>query len=300
MIELFQTIFVHPMSNLLVAVYQLLLSLGVPYALGFAIIVLTVLIRVILYPFMASQLRASKKMQELAPHLTKLKEKHKGDAQRLQAETMLLYKEHGVNPLAGCLPVLIQLPLLFGLYTVLRESVQQTDLSKINEFIYFESLKLQKVWDTHFFGIPLSKTPSDLFASMPWIIILPLLTGLTQFIQSRMMFVPKSDEKNAKKNDAQPDFASAFQSQSMYLFPLMIGFFSFTFPSGLSLYWITFTIFGIIQQYKVQGWGGMAPLLAKLEHKTAVSDTVLESYTKSSTKKTQAGKSAKKRKSKKK
>lgn len=111
MMELFQTIFVHPISNLLVAIYQLLIAIGIPYALGFAIILLTIVIRLVLYPFMASQLKASKKMQDLAPHLAKLKEKHKGDAQRLQAETMLLYKEHGVNPLAGCLPILIQLPL---------------------------------------------------------------------------------------------------------------------------------------------------------------------------------------------
>lgn len=287
MIELFQLLFVHPISNLLVAIYQLFVSINLPYALGFSIITLTIVIRLILYPFMASQLRASKKMQEIAPHLAKLKEKHKGDAQRLQAETMLLYKEYGVNPLAGCLPVLVQLPLIYGLYSVLRTSVSQTDITKINEFLYFDSLKLTHVWDTHFFGIPLGQTPSALFSMMPLIVLLPLLTGLTQFIQSRMMIVSSPEtakKKETKKSSNEPDFASVFQSQTMYLFPLMIGFFSFTFPSGLSLYWITFTIFGIIQQYFVSGWGGMAPLLAKLEHKTAVSEVVLEEYKESSKK----------------
>lgn len=282
-IELFNTIFVHPLMNLLVAIYQVLSSLNIPFPLGFAIILLTILIRFVLYPFMASQLRASKKMQDLAPHLSKLKEKHKGDAQRLQAETMLLYKEHGVNPLAGCLPVLIQLPLLFGLYNVLQQSVKQTDVAKINEFLYSDSLKLTHLWDPHFFGIPLAQKPAELFTLMPLIAILPILTGVTQFIQSRMMVVTPSDSDIEKKKKAvkkEPDFASVFQTQTLYLFPIMIGFFSFTFPSGLSLYWITFTIFGIIQQYKIAGWGGMAPLLAKLERKTAVSDQVLENYTK--------------------
>lgn len=278
MIALFQTIFVHPLNNLLVAIYQLLTSLGIPYSLGFSIILLTILIRFLLYPFMSAQLRSSKKMQEIAPHLTDLKEKHKGDAQRLQAETMALYKKYGVNPLAGCLPVLIQLPLLFGLYHVLQTSVRETSVAKINEFIYFDSLKLTHLWNTYFFSIPLARTPWELLSQMPWIVILPLLTALTQFIQSRMMFVAPTPEKKKKAKNNEPDFASAMQTQTLYLFPVMIGFFSFTLPAGLSLYWITFTIFGIIQQYKVQGWGGMAPLLAKIGPKTVASEKVLDKH----------------------
>src|SRR5882762_10091760 len=110
---LFNTLLVTPIENILVALYQLLHVLHIPYALGFAIIGLTIIVRFILYPLTHSQLKTSKKMQAITPHINKLKEKHKGDAKTLQAETMKLYKEHGVNPLAGCLPIIIQLPLIW-------------------------------------------------------------------------------------------------------------------------------------------------------------------------------------------
>jgi YidC/Oxa1 family membrane protein insertase len=251
----FNLILVYPIINVLVSIYKGLYFLHFPFALGFSIIVLTVLVRLILYPFTASQLRASKKMQELNPHLSKLKEKHKGDAKTLQQETMRLYKEHGVNPAAGCLPVIIQLPIIWGLYSSLVQIVHLR-LSEINSIVYFPNLKLTTLWDQHFLGISLSQTPSQVFSTYgPVIVLIPVLTALLQFIQSKMIFVtPKAVEGEKKK---ETDFASAFQTQSTYLFPIMIGFFSFTFPFGLSLYWNTFTIFGIIQQYKIAGLGGL-------------------------------------------
>ena len=130
-------------------------------------------------------------------------------------------------------------------------------VSHINKQVYFSSLKLTSAWDPTFFGLPLGKTPAQLFSVMSLIVLLPVLTGLFQFIQSKMMFTTpeKTDQpKDKKKNE---DFASVFQSQSMYIFPIMIAFFSWGFPIGLSLYWNTFTIFGIIQQYKITGLGGL-------------------------------------------
>jgi YidC/Oxa1 family membrane protein insertase len=249
-----------PILNVLIAIYKGLLYFHVPYTLGFSIIGLTILIRLILYPFISSQLKASKKMQELNPHLKKIKETHKNDTKRQQQETMKLYKEHGVNPLAGCLPVIIQLPIIWGLYSVLQEIVMIAPanvVSHINKQVYFSSLKLTTAWDPTFFGLPLGKTPAQLFSVMSLIVLVPVLTGLFQFIQSKMMFTtPEKTNlpKDKKKND---DFATVFQSQSMYIFPIMIAFFSWGFPIGLSLYWNTFTIFGIIQQYKISGLGGL-------------------------------------------
>lgn len=124
--EFFNTLIVYPIINVLVAIYQVFLALHIPYPLGFSIIGLTIVIRIVLYPLINSQLRASKKMQDLAPHLSNVKEKHKGDSKRIQQETMKLYKEHGVNPAAGCLPTLIQLPVLFGLYSVLNGLVNKS------------------------------------------------------------------------------------------------------------------------------------------------------------------------------
>lgn len=265
--NIFELIILAPITNLLLAIYQLVESTGVPFGLGFAIILLTVAMRALLAPLTAQQLKSASKMQSVAPEVAKLKEKYKKNPQRLQAETMLLYKNNGINPAAGCLPVLLQLPILWGLYSVLQHLVKATSVDEINKLAYVDWVKLDKLWDTNFFGIHIAKTPSELLPTLGILIILiPFLTGFSQFIQSKMMVPVKVEDKKGKKQEkkSEPDFATAFQTQSTYIFPFMIGFFSFNFPVGLSLYWITFTVFGIIQQYKIQGAGGMAPLLAKL------------------------------------
>lgn len=265
----FDFILVYPIINILVAVYKALFFLHIPYALGFSIIILTTIIRFAIYPLMSSQLKSSKKMQELNPHLLKIKDKHKGDAKRLQSETMRLYKEHGINPAAGCLPVIIQLPIIWALYSVLQKIVgfsPKAVVSEINKIAYFDFLKLDQPWDASFFGLSLGQNPSQLFSSIgPLILLIPFATGLFQFIQSKMMMsLPKTSKDLIKKAEKKDDFMSAFQTQSLYIFPIMIGLFSYSFPIGLSLYWNTFTIFGIIQQYKISGPGGLRVWLNKI------------------------------------
>lgn len=263
--DLFNTVLVRPIINVLVFIYQVLSLVHFPYALGFSIIILTIVIRFVLYPLTAAQLRSSKKMQDIAPHLSKLKAKHKGDAKKLQAETMRLYKEHGVNPAAGCLPMIIQLPMIWGLYSVLQQVVAlnpQQVVSHVNQLVYPVSfLKLVHPWDPTFFGIPLGQHPSTLIKIVPFIILVPVLTGVLQFIQSKMLLGSKpeitKEDKKKKDEKKEDDFSSAFQTQSLYIFPIMIGFFSYNFPIGLSLYWNTFTVFGILQQYKIHGLGGL-------------------------------------------
>lgn len=276
--NIFDSLIVNPIINILLLIYTLLSATGLPFALGFSIIVLTIIIRFILYPLTGAQIKASKKMQDMTPHLSKLKEKHKGDAKMIQAETMKLYKEHGVNPLAGCLPVLIQLPVIWGLYSVLMKiiSLGANSVSELNKIAYVDFIKLTKPWDTYFFGLPLDQNPSELFKTLGVaILLIPVLTGVFQFIQSKMLLTPAplaSDKKLAEAKSGlqgkkQEDFASAFQKQSLYIFPVMIGFFSWTFPIGLSLYWNTFTIFGIIQQYKISGFGGLKDWIDKVNEK---------------------------------
>lgn len=145
MIELFNLIFVNPLINALVGIYLVFDMLHMPYALGFSIIALTIAIRLILWPFTASQLKITQKMQLLSPELAKLKEKHKGDAKKLQQETMLLYKKHDVNPLGGCLPTLIQFLLFPALYSVFQTFVSPDKgaiIQKFNDVLYFDFLKL--------------------------------------------------------------------------------------------------------------------------------------------------------------
>jgi YidC/Oxa1 family membrane protein insertase len=247
----FTFLITQPITNILVAIYQLLSSVHVPYALGFAIIALTALIRILLFPIIAQQLRSSKKMQEIQPHINRLKEKHKGNMQKIQQESMQLYKEFGINPLAGCLPMLVQLPVIWGLYSVLNTTVRETSFQAINKLLYTDSLKLHVLWDTHFYGLQLTQSLSQLLKTAgPAILLIPVLTGLLQFVQSRMMFKQQPKKEPGAKTDG-PDMAAAMQMQTQYMLPVMIGFFSYSLPFGLSLYWNTFTLFGILQQYLI-------------------------------------------------
>lgn len=256
----FNVFLVYPIINVLVAIYHMLVFVHIPFALGFSIIGLTILIRAILYPLTTAQLKSAKKMQSISHHIAALKEKHKGDSKRINEETMKLYKQHGINPAAGCIPVLIQLPFIWGLYSVLQQVVgasSTTVVAHINSIVYFPFLHLTKPWDSSFFGISLAHSPSSLYSSVgPLIVLIPIVTLALQFVQSKMMLpqVPKDVKVVEKKGE---DFATAFQSQSVYIFPVMIGFVSWGFSIGLSLYWNTFAIFGIIQQYKISGWGGL-------------------------------------------
>lgn len=272
MVEIFNTFFIHPIINVLLLLYHVFSFLHVPYSLGFSIIGLTILIRFILYPLISAQLKASIKMQKVAPHISVLKEKHKGDKVKMQQETMRVYKEHGINPAAGCLPILVQMPVIWALYSVLQHIVTLRPnlvVSEINKIVYFDFLKLSHSWDPYFFGLSLGEMPSKLFSTIgPVVFLVPVATAFFQFLLSKML-VPstallqvnkKENKQSAKKTD---DFASAFQAQSTYIFPVMIGFFSYTFPIGLSLYWNTFTVFGIIQQYKIMGLGGLRGWIRK-------------------------------------
>lgn len=264
---LFTTIVLNPITNVLVLFYHLLYLIHIPYALGFAIILLTIFIRIILYPFVSSQIKSTSKMQKVAPHVASIKEKHKKDSKKQQEEIMKLYKEHGISPAGGCLPSLVQIPIIWGLYHVLTTVVAAdsfNSIQKINDILYsfLKFAHIDHIWDISFFGLPLSASPSKLITLMPIVIIVPVLTAVFQFILSKMM-LPETVPGQKKKAD---DFQSTFQSQSLFIFPIMIGFFSFSFPVGLSLYWNTFTIFGILQQYILVGPGGLSSWLRKIRN----------------------------------
>lgn len=275
--NLFNHLLIYPLINVQVFIYDVLHALHIPYAAGFSIIGLTIIIRIVLYPLTNKQLKASKKMQDLAPHIANVKEKHKGDSKRIQEETMKLYKEHGVNPAAGCLPTLIQLPILIGLYRVLNNLVHLSPNQMVHYInsIVIAPLHISAPWDPYFFGIPIGQSPHQLLTNgtksgiIIFVIVglaIPVITGIFQFIQSKMMFSPApTNNKLPASKKSNDDFSSVMQKQSAYLFPLMIGFMSFNFPFGLSLYWNTFSIFGIIQQYKISGLGGLEEIWQKIQ-----------------------------------
>lgn len=265
--DIFGTLFYNPIINLLAGIYQGLNFIHLPGALGFAIILLTVVIRILVWPLMATQLKSAKKMADLKPHLDQLKEKHKGDKQALASAQMALYKEHGVNPAGGCLPAIIQIPVIWSLYQTILAFFSPSGVESVNKVLYPFVPQLSSTPDLNFFGLNLGSKPSDFGMAL---VVIPVLTAGLQFIQSKMMIskpvskYPGDTSKEKAEKEGVEDSMMAMQSQMVYLMPIMIGYFAFQFPIGLALYWNTFTILGIIQQYLISGWGGMEELVKKV------------------------------------
>lgn len=201
-------------------------------------------------------------MADLKPHLDELKQKHKDDKKAFAEAQMALFKEHGVNPAAGCLPTLLQFPILIALYQAVVNIFPGAgfggSLSNINAVLYHPSLHLYSEPDKIFFGLNLATKPSE-FATAGWLLLLvPLITAGLTFWQSKMIMPrPAGGTKKIKsgkeEKKGQEDMMFTMQSQMMYLMPLMIGWFAFQFPVALPIYWNTLTIISIIQQKKIYG-----------------------------------------------
>ncbi|HSX18715.1 MAG TPA: YidC/Oxa1 family membrane protein insertase [Candidatus Saccharimonadales bacterium] len=273
----FDVLLINPILNLLLAIYKVLSSAGLPGALGFSIITLTTAIRLVLWPLTSSQLKSTQKMAALKPHLDRIKAEHGHDKLKHQEEVNKLYKEHGVNPLAGCLPLLLQLPVFFALYNVLRRIVDFQNanfINSINARLYSSQLHLDKIPDTSFLGLNIASKPNQWHEIGLVILLVPILTGVFQLIQSLMITpqptavepVAKKNQSEKKKEEKKEDLQDSMaqvQGQMVFLMPAMIGFFAYGFPIGLSLYWNTFTIIGIIQQYLISGPGSLNKYLPK-------------------------------------
>lgn len=269
--SLFDTIFFGPIVNVLVLLVRGLEGMGVPGALGIAIIVVTILIRILVWPLMATQLKSAKKLADLKPHMDELKKKHKDDKQALAKAQMDLYKEHGVNPAGGCLPLLIQIPPMIAIYQVIYAFFDgDHGLNRINGVLYNQDWALSQVPNLNFFGMNLADKPSDFARVGLIILIVPLITAALQLVQSRMMTpkavpVNKKDSKKEKQEkESMEDAMASMQGQMMFIMPLMMGYISYTFPMGLALYLNTLTIVGIWQQYLISGWGGLEDWIKKL------------------------------------
>ena len=267
---IFNTFFLSPIVNLLVLILQLFNFLHIPGALGIGVILLTVIIRLLVWPFMAAQMKSAKKMNDLKPHLDRLKQVHGKDQKAYATAQMSLFKEHGYNPAAGCVPSLIQLPIIIALYQAISSLFTPAEgLSHVNNLLYPFVPHLNKMPDIHFMGLLLSAKPSEFGKYGIVLLLVPIITAGLQFIQSKMMSTapvknyPTDSSKEVKEKEKTGDTASIMQGQMLYMMPLMIGFFSWQFPIGLALYWNTFTIFGIIQQYKISGLGGLSQWLKK-------------------------------------
>lgn len=258
---------------------------------GVAIILFTVIVRLILSPLQIVQLRSARAMQRLQPHIAELRKKHGKDKQKLTEETMKLYKEHKVNPAMGCLPMLLQFPVLIGLFWALRAlgtyptvtiakgasiAGANVGLKVARRFpsclphphVGTSYALTPSCWDTinghgAHAGYWLANTYHSYsihvynlyHAHFLWLsnglgqhdplYILPVLAGVTQWIQSRMMMQKSSDPQQQTMN------------MMMNFTPLIIVFFAANYASGLSLYWVTSTVIGILVSIKITGWGSL-------------------------------------------
>jgi YidC/Oxa1 family membrane protein insertase len=216
-------------------------------AYGLAIVVLTLGIKLILAPLFHFQISTSKKtiddQRRLAPELRAIKAKFKGDPAKTQEETMKLYKEHGVNPLAsvaGCLPALAQFPIWVGLYWVLRDNVNN-HVFKTAQFFFIPNLNLTPMTQ-HLAG--------SLIPSVAYLII-PLLAGGTAYVQAKMMQQPPNPGATEQELQTQQ-----MGKTMVMIMPFTIGFFALQSPAGLGLYWFVSNCVAIVQQYLVVGIGG--------------------------------------------
>lgn len=252
---------VNPIINLLAAFYKLFEWLHLPGPLGWAIIFLTIAIRILLYPLMNAQLKSAKKTALLKPHIDELSTKHKGNKQALQQAQLALYKEHNINPAAGCLPTLIQFPVLIALYNVfyklLGNGNLQEFISELNTVLYIPALRLANL-DLTFFGVNLSIKPSQWQQYGWWLLSIPVITAFLQWYQTKLMTPPQPEKIVSQNTNAsvsneekKPDDMADMQKQMMYIMPVMFGFFALQFPIGLALYWNIFGFFGIIQQIRI-------------------------------------------------
>lgn len=231
-------LFVNFIALTLIYLDNILKGWGLPYAFGFSIILFTLAVRLATFPLNMQQIKSSKAMQELQPRMKELQEKYKNDKEKLAQEQMALYKEAGVNPLGGCLPTLVQMPIWFALYQSLTQLSHEGLLYE--GFLWIPSLAGPVVDQTGGIGWLWPLPPSIGWASALAYLVLPVLLVVSQFYMQQMMTPPNPDPQQASMNSM------------MKIMPLMFGYFSLVVPSGLTLYWFTSNILALVQQYFTQ------------------------------------------------
>lgn len=218
---------------------------------GIAIILFTIVARVVILPLTIKSLQSSRKMQELQPQIKEIQRKHGKDPQKLQEETAKLYREYKVNPVGGCLPMLLQLPIFFGVYQAvinltnvsIAERVAGTIITALDQSGIANLSQLgQPQLAGGFLWIPDLGQPDPLY-------ILGVLSLVFQLIV-QLMAMPRVQDAQQKA-----------MSQSMLILPLMFAYIGFTFPAGAVLYWVVGSILSMIQQYVISGWGSLANYL---------------------------------------
>jgi YidC/Oxa1 family membrane protein insertase len=237
--------------------------------MAIAIIIVTLVVRAIVIPLYRKQIVSQRRMQLLQPELKEIQKRFKGDRAKMQTAQAEFYKERGVNPASGCLPLVLQFALLLPMYSVFSNGLQNVDPNGMLRIFGLQIIHLtcpdgnltnvaqaiQPCINSVVFGVDLSR-PSVLF-TLPvigiGISVLAIASALFQLVQSRMTLPPASQ--------ASDDAGSKAQRQTMLFIPLISIFYGGFLPAGLFVYWIVSTVFSVVQQYLIIGWGGMFPIL---------------------------------------
>jgi YidC/Oxa1 family membrane protein insertase len=228
MIQLFNLILFQPLLNLLVFFYNIVPG----HDLGIAIILLTILIKLILYPLASKSIKSQKAMQDLQPKVEAVKKQYKDDKEKQAKALMDLYKNEKVNPLSSCLPLLIQLPFLIAVYQVFRVGVSASNLEFLYPFINNPGHLNQVAFG--FFDL----------AKSSW--VLAVITGLAQYWQSKMFVTARPPQKLPGSKDE--DMMAVMNKQMIVLMPVMTVFIGLSLPAGLILYWLVMTLLTGAQQ----------------------------------------------------
>ncbi|MBI3337424.1 MAG: membrane protein insertase YidC [Candidatus Staskawiczbacteria bacterium] len=225
LIKFFTAVLYNPLFNFLVLLYNYLPG----HDFGLAIILLTIIIRVILYPISVKSLNSQKTLQTLQPKIQEIQNKYKNNKEQLAKETLSLYRQEKINPFSGLFLAIIQLPILIALYTVFWKGLNPSELANLYGFVSNPG-QINAI----FLGIDLSRAN----------LIFAVLAGIIQFFQTKML-MPKNEP--SKTNNS--DISQTIQKQMVYFFPFLTVFILMSLPSALGLYWIVSGIFSIIQQY---------------------------------------------------
>lgn len=223
MINIYNEILFRPLFNLMVYIHGVIPGGD----LGLTIIILTVIIRILFIPLSLKTIKSQQLLKELSPKIEEIKEKFKNDMTAQSAATMKLYKDNNINPLAGCLPLLIQIPILIALYQVFIKGISEESLALLYSFISPPDMIKH-----NFLGL------FDITMNSR---LLTLIAGGMQFIQSRQSMALQSDSISNKE-------LASFSRQMLYFFPVMIIVIGWNLPAGLILYWITTTVFSVLEQ----------------------------------------------------
>ena len=230
----FNLILYQPLFNALILLYQYLPGQD----FGIAVIVLTCLIRLVLYPLMALSIKSQKALSELQPKMQEIQEKFKGDKEKQAKEMMGLYQREKINPFGGCLPLLLQLPILIALFWVFmafKDGLDPAQLTMLYSFVSVPKL-LEKPM---FLGLINLAQPN---------LILAVIAGICQFFQTKMI-TPKTSKVKSKEGMAQ--FSGMMQKQMLYFFPIFTVLILLKLPAAIALYWIVTALFSILQQYLI-------------------------------------------------